>query len=144
MARYKIITPEKTIATIYIRVRITDINYGNHLGNDALVSLIHEARVAWLKQGGFSEMNVGGCGTIMNELLINYLHESYYGDELTFEISIGDHSSSSFEIYYNITTIRNGEKIGIAKAKTGMVCFDYEKKRIAPISDQLKTFLQIV
>ena len=144
MARYKIITPEKIIAAINIRVRITDINYGNHLGNDALVSLIHEARVAWLKQGGFSEMNVGGCGTIMNELLVNYLHESFYGDDLCFEISIGDYSSSSFEIYYNISTTRNEKNIIIAKAKTGMVCFDYEKKKIAPISDDFKSFLEII
>jgi acyl-CoA thioesterase FadM len=31
-----------------IVVRTTDLNYGGHLGNDKLLSLIHEARVAFL------------------------------------------------------------------------------------------------
>ena len=29
-------------------VRTTDLNYGGHLGNDRLLSLVHEARVAFL------------------------------------------------------------------------------------------------
>ena len=40
-----------------ITVRVTDLNYGGHLGNDKLLSLIHEARVAFLACFGFSEMD---------------------------------------------------------------------------------------
>lgn len=144
MARVKVITPEKIIGSICLPVRITDINYGNHLGNDALISLLHEARVSWLRKGGFSEMNIGNGGTIINELLVNYINESFYGDILQIEISIGDYSSSSFEVYYHIHTKREEKSIIIAKAKTGMVCFDYEKRKIAPLSDDFKKFLQII
>ncbi len=141
MARIKIITPEKIIDTINIPVRIGDINYGNHLGNDSLVSIIHEARIKWLSKNGYSEMNIGGCGTIMNELAVNYLNESFYGDTLIIQISIGEISTSSFELFYNITTLRADKELKIAKAKTGMVCYDYENKKITSIP---KAFLSLI
>ena len=141
MARIKIITPEKIIDTINIPVRIGDINYGNHLGNDSLVSIIHEARIKWLSKNGNSEMNIGGCGTIMNELAVNYLNESFYGDTLIIQISIGEISTSSFELFYNITTLRADKELKIAKAKTGMVCYDYENKKITSIP---KAFLSLI
>jgi acyl-CoA thioesterase FadM len=142
MARIKIITPEKTIDTINIPVRIGDINYGNHLGNDSLVSIIHEARIKWLTKNGFSEMNIGGCGTIMNELAVNYLNESFYGDTLIIQISIGEISTSSFELYYNITTLRADKELKIAKAKTGMVCYDYENKKIAALPEAFLSLIE--
>ena len=141
MARIKIITPEKIIDTINIPVRIGDINYGNHLGNDSLVSIIHEARIKWLSKNGYSEMNIGECGTIMNELAVNYLNESFYGDTLIIQISIGEISTSSFELFYNITTLRADKELKIAKAKTGMVCYDYENKKITSIP---KAFLSLI
>jgi len=142
MARIKIITPEKIIDTINIPVRIGDINYGNHLGNDSLVSIIHEARIKWLSKNGFSEMNIGGCGTIMNELAVNYLNESFYGDTLIIQISIGEISTSSFELYYNITTLRADKELKIAKAKTGMVCYDYENKKIAAVPNAFLSLIE--
>ena len=48
MARIKLDILNPTIATFIIPVRITDLNYGNHVGNDAFVSIIHEARMKWL------------------------------------------------------------------------------------------------
>jgi len=45
MARIKIEIPDKFIYKTEIPIRITDINYGGHLGNDSLLSIIHEARV---------------------------------------------------------------------------------------------------
>ena len=72
MARIKIDFPNNIIATIKLKVRIGDINYGNHVGNDAFVLLIHEARIQWLQQNGFSEIDAGGAGLIMADLEIEY------------------------------------------------------------------------
>ena len=68
MARTRIELPQKSIASFTIPVRITDINYGNHLGNSSLVEIIHEARMQFLSQHGFTEMNAGGSSLIMSEL----------------------------------------------------------------------------
>lgn len=138
MARIKIDIPENSIAQIILPVRITDINYGNHLGNDSLVSIVHEARVQWLKQHDYTELNVEGIGLIMSDLAVEYKSESFYGDQLTIKIAVGEITAVSFELYYHIF---NQHKKEIAKAKTGMVCYDYEKKKMAAVPADFLRFV---
>jgi acyl-CoA thioesterase FadM len=142
MARTKLIFPAKILGEVSITVRITDINYGNHLGNDALVSIIHEARVKWLYLNGYTELNIEGAAIIMGELLVNYLGESFYGDELKILLGCGDTTSSGFELYYDIETNRNGQRVKIAIAKTGLVFYDYHLKKVSAMPEKFERFLQ--
>lgn len=140
--RIKLNFEQEAIFTTQIPVRITDINFGGHLGNDSLLSIIHEARVKWLHSINFSEINIGGCGMIMAESIIQYKAESFYGDLLQFEISINDVSSSSFNIQYKISTKRNTNRILIALARTTMISYDYNDRKITPIpSDFLQKII---
>ena len=142
MARIKIDFPRDIIATIKLKVRIGDINYGNHVGNDAFVSLIHEARLQWLQQNKFSEINAGGTGLIMADLGIEFKKEAYYGEEILIEIGTGEIARVSFELYYQLSTERNQEKVLLAKAKTGMVCYNYELKKTVSVPESLQLILQ--
>ena len=141
MARIKIAIPANTLAVVNIPVRITDINYGNHLGNDALISIVHEARVQWLKINNYTELQVEGVGLIMSDLAVEYINESFYGDELQISIAAAEITRVSFELFYTIETNRNEKIILIAKAKTGMVCYDYTQKEIAAVPEKLKGLL---
>jgi acyl-CoA thioester hydrolase len=141
MARIKLEMPSTIIDTINIAVRITDINYGNHLGNDSLVSIIHEARVLWLKKHNYTELNVAGAGLIMGDLSIEYVNESFYGDELLITISAGEITKVSFELFYTVQTKREDKNILIAKVKTGMICYDYSNKKLVPVPGDLKSIL---
>lgn len=141
MARIKITIPQKKIFSTHLPVRISDINYGNHLGNDALVSLLHEARVQWLASGNYTELNIEGIGLIQGDLAVEYKNESYYGDTLLISLAIDEIQKASFEIFYEITTERNGSPLIIAKAKTGMVCFNYETKKVAGVPEKFIEFL---
>lgn len=141
MARIKIDFPEKILARVQVPVRITDMNYGNHLGNDALVSLIHEARVKWLTKLGYSELEAGGAGLIMSDLAVTYSNESFYGDVLDISLAAGEISRAGFELFYLIETTRNGTIIPVAKAKTGMVCYDYANKKVVALPETLKNNL---
>ncbi len=138
MARIKIDLPEKIISVVNIPLRITDINYGNHLGNDALVGIIHEARVLWLHQMGYTEFDIEKKSIIMSDLAVKYLNESHYGDNLIISISIGEISSAGFEMYYHIETKRNEQLITIAKAKTGIVFYNYPEKKVCTIPETFK------
>ena len=142
MARIKIDFPDNIIASIKLKVRIGDINYGNHVGNDAFVSLIHEARLQWLLQNNFSEINAGGTGLIMADLGIEYKKEAYYGEEILIEIGTGGIARVSFELYYQLSTERNQEKVLLAKAKTGMVCYNYDLKKTVSVPESLQAILQ--
>ena len=72
MARIKLDLPEHFPFTIELQVRITDINYRGHMGNDALLSLLHEARVQFLAHYGLGEMDIFGVGLIMADSVIIY------------------------------------------------------------------------
>ncbi len=141
MARIKITMPETILDTFHIPVRITDINYGNHLGNDGLVSIVHDARMQWLKKHGYTELQIEGIGLIMSDLAVEYTGESFYGDVLDVSIASAEITKLSFELYYSVSTNRNGQPVNIAKAKTGMVCFNYELKKVAAMPEQLKAIL---
>lgn len=141
MARIKLTIPPDIIGTVTIPVRITDINYGNHLGNDALVSIIHEARVQWLKANNYSEIDIEGTGLIMGDLAVEYTSESFYGDVLEISIAAAEITRVGFELYYRIETNRNDKKIVIAKAKTGMICYDYTAKKVSAVPEKFKALL---
>jgi len=128
MARIKLELPEKFVFTTHIDVRISDINYGGHLGNDAVLSIIHEARMRFLKSMGFSEMNIGGCGLIMGDVSIVFKAETFYGEKLEIKIALQDMAAVGFDIFYLITNLSTGRET--CRAKTGMVFFDYTLKKI--------------
>lgn len=142
MAKVQITIPQRDPLTVlHIPVRITDINYGNHLGNDSLVSILHEARMQFLQQHGFTEMNAGGTSLIMKDLAIDFKHESFYGDELTVDIYCTDISKVSFCLIYEITTMRENGEVLIAMGQTTMVCYDYQVKKITSIPEKLRQIL---
>ena len=144
MARVKLLIPECKIFSIEIAVRITDINYGSHVGNDALVRILHEARVQWLTSKNYTELNIEGASLIMADLAVEYKGESFYGDLLIIEIAVGEISKAGFELYYIIHVNRNANNILIAKAKTGMVCFNYEEKKVREIPEKFAQLLSFI
>ena len=141
MARVKINIPGNCIAAFSIPVRITDLNYGNHVGNDAFVSILHEARVQWLRHNSYTELNIEDIGLIMSDLEIEFKKESFYGDVINVQINVGEISGISFELFYQLFANRNGEQILLANAKTGMVCYNYANKKVAPIPEKFKAIL---
>lgn len=141
MPRIKLEIPERIIATFKIPVRISDINYGNHVGNDAFVSIIHEARIQWLDQYSYTELSIEGIGLIMGNLLIEFKNESFYGDMIEVKIYIGETTRVAFELYYQLFALRSNETILLATAKTGMVCYDYKSKKVATIPEKLLSIL---
>lgn len=143
MARLKIVLPQYLLTTVMIPVRITDINYGNHVGNSAIVEILHEARVQFLREHGFSEVSTENTSLIMNELLVEFKNESFYPDLLEIKIYCGDTSRVGFELFYSIHAIRDEQRIIIALAKTGMVCFNYKIKKIESVPEKLRTILSL-
>lgn len=137
MGRLKIDITGSVIASVNIKVRISDINYGNHVGNDAFVSIIHEARMQWLQKNNFTELDIDGAGLIMSDLAIKFKNECFYGEEVAVSIIACERSRVGFDLYYTLNTIRNNATILLAEAKTGMVCYNYELKKITQIPDGL-------
>ena len=128
MARIKIELPETFLFSTEIPVRIGDINYGNHLGNDAVLSIIHEARLRFLTSQGLSELNIGGLGLIITDAAIVYKSEAFYGDILIVEVGLGDFNKYGCDFFYRLLNQKTGAEIAIAK--TGIVFFDYNTRKV--------------
>lgn len=142
MARVKIFFPDRApLFTCSIPIRITDINYGNHLANDAVLSILHEARMQLLSSWGFSEMDAGGNSLIMGDVMIAYRSEAFYGEMLHVDIYCEELADRSFDLLYKVKANRNRQWIDVAHAKTGMVCFDYTTRKLAVMTGVLKSQL---
>ena len=139
MARIKIDLPGSFHFTTQIPVRITDLNYGAHVGNDSVLSLLHEARVRYLKQWGYTELDMGGVGVIMSDAVLAFRGESFYGDVWVIDVQATEFSRVGFELYYRVRTERDGRLQLIAEAKTGMICFDYNARKPAGVPELFKT-----
>lgn len=127
MGRIKLQIPDKFIFSTVVPIRITDLNYGGHLGNDSVLSIVHEARVRFLNHLGYSELDIGGSGIIMVDALVNYRSEGFYGEMLKVEVTVNDFSGMGCDFIYLITNSKTGKEV--ARVKTGIVFYDYENRR---------------
>jgi acyl-CoA thioesterase FadM len=134
MERIKIKLPAVFNFKTEISLRITDINYGGHLGNDKVLSLVHEARLRYLNSFGYSEMKVEGFGTIMADAAVEYKSQGFYGDVIQIEVAAGEFDKFGFDLYYKLTNKDSGK--AIAYVKTGVVIFDYNNKKIVQIPEE--------
>ena len=128
MARIKLTLPTSFSFSTLIPIRITDINYGNHLGNDSILSILHEARMQYLKSIGYTELEFAGIGLIMSDVAIEFKAEAFYGETLKAYVVAEDISRVGFDLYYKL--VKGEDETIVAVAKTGMICFDYEKRKV--------------
>lgn len=144
MPRIKIELPERFSFETQIPIRITDLNYGNHVGNDTILSILHEARVQYFQTFGFAELEFAGVGLIMSDVAIEFKNEIFYGEKIIASVTAGAFSKVAFEVFYKLEKqTPQQSRIVVAAAKTGMVCFDYSMKRIVPIPDEARNKLAI-
>lgn len=121
-----------------LTVRTTDLNYGGHLGNDRLLSLVHEARVAWLADNGWTELDCAGVSLIMGDAALVYQGEAFAGDCLTFAVGAAEATRSGFRLFFRVTRETDGTHQPIALVENGMVCFDYQTRRIVALPAAVK------
>ena len=127
--RFKIQLPEKKHYSCSLKITIDQINYGNHLSNDKVLVLCHEARIRFLSEQGLSELDCFGAGFIITDAQMEFIAEGKHGDELTIDLYIDLHSEIAFDFYHHMYT----KERSIAKVKAGMLFFDYHKKKVRRI-----------
>jgi acyl-CoA thioester hydrolase len=124
-----------------IPVRITDLNYGNHVGNDVFLSLLHEARVQFLASLGFTELDFGGLGLIMADVAMEYKNEIKYGDTIAASVGVGAIGRNGFDLLYVLTIERDHQTLLAARAKTGMLYFDYDRRKTVTLPPEIAAIL---
>lgn len=129
MKRMQLEMPTEFPFCTELEVRIGDINYGQHVGHDAILRFLHEARLQMLRQHGYSEIDIGGYGLIMGDTAVVFQGEVEYPATLRIEVALANPGRAGFDMMYRVTDAVSGRAVAIAR--TGMICFDYECKRMA-------------
>ena len=137
MARIIVSLPSEFRYTTQITVRASDLNYGGHVGNDTVLTLLQEARIHFYQSLGFRDETSfeGSVGQIIADAAIQYKSESFLGDILIIEIGVLEIGRSGFDMVYRITNKKTGKEVAVAK--TGIVCFDYSRRKVTAIPPSL-------
>ena len=133
MDRVKLNLPENFSFKATIPIRITDVNYGGHVGNDSFLSLIQEARLQFLQHFGYTETDIEGVGLIMIDAAIEYKAELFYGDIITIAVAAANFSTPGFDLFYLVEKQLETKNVVAAKAKTGMLFFNYTARKVMPV-----------
>ena len=141
MARITLELPETFIFSTDIPVRIGDINYGGHLANDAVLSIIHEARLRCLHGHGLAELNPDGIGIVISDAAVVYKAEAFYGDVITVEVTPAEWVRKGCDFYYRLTQRETGKEV--ARAKTGIVFLDYNTRKTTSVPERFRSALTL-
>lgn len=117
--------------SIPLTVRVSDLNYGNHVGYQNFFSFFQEARIAYLAQFGFSELDIGGCSIIVTEANCKYKRELHLNDAISVACAVRQLKSKMFVMDYKITA----EGSICAQGFTKVMCFDYKTKSVGRVPE---------
>lgn len=139
MSRVSIEPADKELFECTLRVRVADLNYGNHLANDKILAFAQEARVLFLEAHQASELNFFGTSLIQGDAAIQYKSEGFLGNEIQIKIGVNDVGNSSFDFVYQMENLTTGKTLAVAK--TRMVCFNYGTRKVQPVPEGFKSIL---
>jgi len=128
----------------HLTVRISDINYGGHLGNDAVVRLCNEARVAMMRELGCSELDLGDGQTalVMTELAVNYVGEGFLFDEVIIHSRVDQVGYFGFRVHHLLEKDEEGATRVVALVETALSAFDHGSRQIGELPSSFLEALQ--
>lgn len=121
--------------SIPLTVRVIDLNYANHVGYQNYFSFFQEARIAYLNQFNYSEMDIEGHGMIIGEANCRYKQELFLHDQIQVACAVTELMSKGFVMEYQISKA----KAICATGHTKNYCYDYQTKQVIRPS---KAFVQ--
>ncbi len=131
MARIVIDLPERFAFSTELTVYLSHINYGNHLDNALLLTLVSEARLRFLKSLGYTELDVEGVGIIVADAAVQYKSEAFHGEVLVAAMTPVDFNKYGCDLVWRLSEKDSGREV--ARGKTGIVFFDYTSRKMAPV-----------
>lgn len=131
MARIQIDLPESFPFHTDLPLYLSHINYGNHLDNAMLLTLVSEARARWFKSLGYTELDVEGVGIVVADAAVQYRSEAHHGETMHVAMAPRDFNKYGFDLVWRMDDTASGREV--ARGKTGIVFFDYTRKQLASV-----------
>lgn len=140
MARIQIELPEQLPFATEITLYLSHMNYGGHLDNALLLSVVSEARARFFQSLGYTELNVEGVGIIVSDAALQYRSEAFHGEVMVVHMGAADFGSKGCDLLWRMTERTSQREV--ARGKTGIVFFDYAARQTAPVPPAFRTRLK--
>ncbi len=131
MARIRIDLPEQFGFSTELPIYLSHINYGNHLDNALLLTLVSEARSRFFQSLGYRELDVEGLGIVVSDAAVQYRSEAHHGETMRVAMQATDFNKYGFDLVWQMNDVATDREV--ARGKTGIVFFDYAARQIASV-----------
>lgn len=131
MARIHIQLPEQFAFATEITLYQSHMNYGGHLDNALLLTLVSEARVRFFKALGYTELDVEGVGILVADAAVQYRSEAFYGEVMVVQMTATDLGAKGCDLVWCMR--EHSSQREVARGKTGIVFFDYSRRQVASV-----------
>ena len=92
------------------------INLGGHLGNDAVMGLMNEARFRYLRSRGIAENDIErGLAMVNVDVAIQFQGEAFHGDVVKLEVAAAGFHRCGFDLLYRLSEAGSGRRLASAK-----------------------------
>ena len=137
MPRIELDLPERFPFKTEIGVRTMDLDFSGRLSNQALLTLMGEARVKFMRSMGYQDGDVEGARTVMVDAAM--IHEAGCAAEevLAFEMTAEAFSPTGCDLFYRVTNARTG--VLVARAKMAMDFIDPDTASPVAVPGRFRT-----
>lgn len=140
MARIQIELPEQLPFSTEITLYLSHMNYGGHLDNALLLTIVSEARARFFQSLGYSELDVDGVGIIVSDAALQYRSEAFHGEVMVVRMGAAEFGSKGCDLLWCMNEKSTGREV--ARGKTGIVFFDYTTRKIALVPAGFRSQLE--
>jgi acyl-CoA thioester hydrolase len=137
MPRIKISLPEHFPFSTDITLYLSHMNYGGHLDNALLLSVVSEARARFFKSLGYTELDVEGVGIIVADAALQYRSEAFHGEVMVVEMAAADFNQYGCDLPWRMREQVSQREV--ARGKTGIVFFDYAARKKVPLPQRFRS-----
>jgi acyl-CoA thioester hydrolase len=125
--------------TIDVQLRFRDIDGMGHVNNAVYLSYIELARTQfYMKFAG--KRTLDEIDFILARVEIDFESQAVWGDQIQVAVWPSRIGTSSFTLSYEIMENRSGRVL--ARARSVLVSYDYEKKKSKPIPADFRAMLE--
>ena len=133
MPRIQIDLPERFDFSTDIQLYLSHINYGNHLDNAMLLTVVSEARLRFLKSMGYTELDVEGVGIIVADAAVQYRSEARHGEVMRVAMAACEFNKYGCDLMWQMSDAESGREV--ARGKTGILFFDYAAGKVTRVPE---------
>lgn len=131
MSRIQIELPGQLPFSTEVTLYLSHMNYGGHLDNALLLSVVSEARARFFQSLGYSELDVDGVGIVVSDAALQYRSEAFHGEVMVVRMGAADFGGKGCDLLWGMN--EKSSQREVARGKTGIVFFDYATRKTAPV-----------